>query len=508
MRIVCESCGTAYKIPAERLTKSVHHATCKRCGHKIVIRVGERPAAESAPAEAAPFIVPPPAPDHVSAEQPIGSADEAPTPPSVVAAPDEAPTPPSVVAAADEAPTPVSPAAMGEHDPGITAPELVATAPIETPSELDEQPTRPGMPAITGPDESSTPQVMSTDFKPTAADTRLSDPDPSIEAPAHRPTDPIFPKPSSVLDEHAPNLAAGEGSEEVDEDATPVPAEIAATPDPSGAGTQAPPGEEVAAEGADVAADSDQVFAADNSLNEPIADGDEDEPIADGDEEEPSGDAHSDTVADSEDPGADSEGMDASSEDTSGVSEDTDAAADSEDPSADSAEEPDTDSEDVGADTEDTTDGEDTTDSEDTADSEDTTDSENSEDTTDTLDEEAAAAEQDTVDEQGATSQENTEQSSGDEPDGPEEDTTGDLSGVLGASLGLGVLGAIALLTYAMGLLPGSVPVAVPLTLAYAACVSSVLAALPSMRKRGAMPFMMICLVVGAALGALTQILV
>ena len=52
-RIVCGECGAVYKIPTAKLVKEVNKATCKRCGHKMIIRksadsgVTESPAAVS-----------------------------------------------------------------------------------------------------------------------------------------------------------------------------------------------------------------------------------------------------------------------------------------------------------------------------------------------------------------------------------------------------------------------------------------------------------------------------
>ena len=44
MRVVCDNCGAVYKIADSKLSKDVNKATCKRCGHKIVIyRPGFRP---------------------------------------------------------------------------------------------------------------------------------------------------------------------------------------------------------------------------------------------------------------------------------------------------------------------------------------------------------------------------------------------------------------------------------------------------------------------------------
>ena len=49
MRVVCDNCGAVYKISESKLVKEVNRATCKRCGHKILIaRPGSAPPASSA----------------------------------------------------------------------------------------------------------------------------------------------------------------------------------------------------------------------------------------------------------------------------------------------------------------------------------------------------------------------------------------------------------------------------------------------------------------------------
>ena len=50
MRVVCDNCGAVYKIADSKLTKEVNKATCKRCGHKIVIyKPGSRSQPEPQP---------------------------------------------------------------------------------------------------------------------------------------------------------------------------------------------------------------------------------------------------------------------------------------------------------------------------------------------------------------------------------------------------------------------------------------------------------------------------
>lgn len=45
MRVVCDNCGATYKIPDHKLSREVNKATCRKCGHTIIIR---RPGAGAA----------------------------------------------------------------------------------------------------------------------------------------------------------------------------------------------------------------------------------------------------------------------------------------------------------------------------------------------------------------------------------------------------------------------------------------------------------------------------
>ena len=38
MRVVCDNCGATYRIPEHKLTKSINKATCRKCGHRMLIR--------------------------------------------------------------------------------------------------------------------------------------------------------------------------------------------------------------------------------------------------------------------------------------------------------------------------------------------------------------------------------------------------------------------------------------------------------------------------------------
>ncbi len=43
MRVVCDSCGATYKIPDTKLVKDVNRATCRKCGHRMLIRKPDGP---------------------------------------------------------------------------------------------------------------------------------------------------------------------------------------------------------------------------------------------------------------------------------------------------------------------------------------------------------------------------------------------------------------------------------------------------------------------------------
>jgi predicted Zn finger-like uncharacterized protein len=54
MRVVCDNCGASYKIPDSKLVKEVNHATCRKCGHRIVISRREGPNTEPGVGDGAP----------------------------------------------------------------------------------------------------------------------------------------------------------------------------------------------------------------------------------------------------------------------------------------------------------------------------------------------------------------------------------------------------------------------------------------------------------------------
>lgn len=118
MRVVCDNCGATYKIPESKLTKEVNKATCRKCGHRMLIR---RPVAAS------PVPVPPAGGDneHTQIRRP-------PTPPA-----DEW---------ADDGPTRVARAPEDENDrPTVATEDPPPLAPVET--APPDPPTNPGLDA-------------------------------------------------------------------------------------------------------------------------------------------------------------------------------------------------------------------------------------------------------------------------------------------------------------------------------------------------------------------------
>ena len=145
MKVVCDNCGAVYKIPEHKLVKEVNKATCRKCGHRIMIR-RDAPTKPAEPetneeatviAEAAKVSSKPSAPQ-MDPHPPFGTAPEEPTPlptspmeggpaPVPQPPPQAAPTPmPMPTPGYSHAPTPVpapSPAATGvpmaerSHDP-------------------------------------------------------------------------------------------------------------------------------------------------------------------------------------------------------------------------------------------------------------------------------------------------------------------------------------------------------------------------------------------------------
>ena len=48
MKVVCDNCRAVYKVPDDKLTKPVNKATCRNCGHRMLI---PRPQPNSDPDE-------------------------------------------------------------------------------------------------------------------------------------------------------------------------------------------------------------------------------------------------------------------------------------------------------------------------------------------------------------------------------------------------------------------------------------------------------------------------
>lgn len=59
MKVVCDNCGAVYKVPDEKLVKPVNKATCRQCGHRMLI---PRPRADADPNERTLVTAVPPTP--------------------------------------------------------------------------------------------------------------------------------------------------------------------------------------------------------------------------------------------------------------------------------------------------------------------------------------------------------------------------------------------------------------------------------------------------------------
>ena len=63
MKVICDNCRAVYKIPDEKLAKPVNKATCRKCGHRMLIprpRQGQNPDEKTLVTAVPP--TPPPAP--------------------------------------------------------------------------------------------------------------------------------------------------------------------------------------------------------------------------------------------------------------------------------------------------------------------------------------------------------------------------------------------------------------------------------------------------------------
>ena len=135
MKVVCDNCGAVYKIPQHKLVKDVNKATCRKCGHRIMIRRQEPPApaepeqneeatviAEAAAVSGERSAAPP-----MDAHPPFGTQPEEPTP--LPTSPMDRAAPP--IPAQPQAPTPMpmpTPAHSYSHQPTpAPAPSPAAT---------------------------------------------------------------------------------------------------------------------------------------------------------------------------------------------------------------------------------------------------------------------------------------------------------------------------------------------------------------------------------------------
>jgi len=137
MKVVCDNCGAVYKIPEHKLVKEVNKATCRKCGHRIMIRRQE-PAPVAEPevneeatviAEAANIGVERASAPPMDPHPPFGTAPEEPTP--LPTSPMDMPAPAHPAQAAVPAPmpmpTPAAAHAYGHQPTPAPAPSPAAT---------------------------------------------------------------------------------------------------------------------------------------------------------------------------------------------------------------------------------------------------------------------------------------------------------------------------------------------------------------------------------------------
>ncbi len=124
MRVVCDNCAATYNIPEQKLTKEVNKATCRKCGHRMLIRrlasggrilppseektqITDIPVTQTPPDadEERPTVVLDQAPARAAAAAPVRARHSAPAVP-LSAAPIQAPAP-------APAQTPAAPPAVG-----------------------------------------------------------------------------------------------------------------------------------------------------------------------------------------------------------------------------------------------------------------------------------------------------------------------------------------------------------------------------------------------------------
>ncbi len=145
MRVVCDNCAATYNIPEQKLTKEVNKATCRKCGHRMLIQkpvggkvlapseektqitdipVTHRPPDDEERPTVAVDHVPAPEPKPAAAPGPVRARQSAPAMPAAAAPPAPAPVP---------APTPVAAPVAAPIAAPAAPPPVAAAAPAFDP---------------------------------------------------------------------------------------------------------------------------------------------------------------------------------------------------------------------------------------------------------------------------------------------------------------------------------------------------------------------------------------
>lgn len=209
MKVICDNCGAMYKIPDEKLVKPVNKATCRQCGHRMLI---PRPRRGADPDERTLVTAVPPTP----APPPLRSDDGPPTNPIVEHEEKTAPTGGRTAAAVDETrwvrndigraqPRPRAAAAVSAapaHTERIPAHQAAAydgydqSSPYvtpqpdrqsATPAPAPVEPQRPRAAARPEPAPAPTPIPEPVPDPQASARTEYARPEPAPAAPAHDP---------------------------------------------------------------------------------------------------------------------------------------------------------------------------------------------------------------------------------------------------------------------------------------------------------------------------------
>ncbi len=162
MRVDCENCGAQYKIPTHKLVKDVNKATCRKCGHRMLIKKStEGPVLATSPS-------PPPAPGKdertLITSQPAAPASPAGFSDAQARAVAAFPAPPEINEWEDDQPTKIRSEVSAASDnrptaPGSDIPSSLAPGSDGEPTQILDEATAPEPIPTPRPQRAPAPQV-------------------------------------------------------------------------------------------------------------------------------------------------------------------------------------------------------------------------------------------------------------------------------------------------------------------------------------------------------------